>query len=160
VTIVKVNKDWRIEIDPANFTLLHRSVVQDEESKNFGQEQWIRKGYFSTPGGAFLHIVRTEAVKPGTVIAMTEMIEVYRNLGVQFGQSSLKEMCDRALVEIKATVSRGSAAAAVNVDDEPEPAPPKVPSKSKEKVPAPVKAPEPRKPPEAPTKKIRKPSRG
>lgn len=159
MTIVKINKDWRIEVDPQNFTLLHLTVNQDEESKNFGQEQWVRKGYFSTPGGAFLHIVRTEAVKPGTIIIMTEMIEVYRNLGVQFGQPSLKEMCDRALAEIKAAVSRGSAVAVVNVDNEPGPAPPKAPPKGKGKAVAPVKASESRKPPEAPTKKIRKPSR-
>jgi hypothetical protein len=43
-----LNTDWRISADADNWILQKRRVVQDEESKNFGQESWVDWAYCSS----------------------------------------------------------------------------------------------------------------
>lgn len=100
MTFVSINKDWRIEVCRDTFALQFCSVVEDEDSKNYGQEYWRPAGYYSTVGGALLAIVRTEAAKPDVIVSMREMIEMYRQLAVQFDQPWIRQTCESALREL------------------------------------------------------------
>lgn len=110
--MIKVNEDWRIDVDANSFTLLRRSVGKDSEAANFGQEVWVRHGYYITPGGALFAIARSEMVSHDTLVAMKEIITMYRELADRFDQPSIRAMCDRAIADFSAVKAKPASATA------------------------------------------------
>jgi hypothetical protein len=51
---MKLDENYKIEaLDDNNVILQRRRVVQDEKSKNYGQEQWDIVGYYGNVKAAF-----------------------------------------------------------------------------------------------------------
>ena len=75
---MEIGKNWRIESDEMNITLLHRVHVPATQ-KMEAHYNWVTKGYYATMAGALKDLVDWEVAKTGlkdveTVVAKQEKL--------------------------------------------------------------------------------------
>jgi len=58
--ILKINEKYGLKADYYNYVLVENKPVKDEESKNFGKDNWLTVAYVSDLKGALTYLVDKE----------------------------------------------------------------------------------------------------
>lgn len=77
--ILKINEKYGLKADVLNYVLVENKPVQDEESKNFGKDNWVTVAYVSDLKGALVYLVDKE-VREVDLFNLKTIIEAIDNL--------------------------------------------------------------------------------
>ena len=61
--MIKINEEYYINAVPTCYILVKKSIIQDKESKNYGEENQVNLGYYTTIEGALNGILKAETRK-------------------------------------------------------------------------------------------------
>lgn len=77
--ILKINEKYGLKADSLNYILVENKPVQDENSKNFGKENWVSVAWVSDLKGALKYLVDKE-VREVDLFDVKNIIEAIDNL--------------------------------------------------------------------------------
>ena len=77
--ILKINEKYGLKADVLNYILVENKPVKDEESKRYGQDNWVVVAYVSDLKGALTYLVDKE-VREVDLFNVKTIIEAIDNL--------------------------------------------------------------------------------
>ena len=77
--ILRINDKYGLKADNLNYILVENKPVQDEESKNFGKENWVSVAWVSDLKGALKYLVDKE-VREVDLFNLKNIIQAIDNL--------------------------------------------------------------------------------